>query len=114
MTGTTTDGVSGRAHRVGAFATRFDNAEDMVRADAYFRAEMERTGEDAIETPIEDVLGPDAYDRFTGYYRDPANIDKFKPVDFEGGTIRPVYHLMPNGKYRLHTMYANPAPGRYP
>ncbi|MGW6585223.1 hypothetical protein [Streptomyces globisporus] len=114
MTGTAVDGVTGRAHRVGAFATRFDNAEDMARADAYFRAEMARTGEEAIETSIEDVLGPGAEERFTGYYRDPANLDEFKPVNFEGGTIMPLYRQNPDGTYRLHTMFANPAPGRHP
>ncbi|MFE5961425.1 hypothetical protein [Streptomyces rubiginosohelvolus] len=114
LTGTAVDGVTGRAHRVGAFATRFDNAEDMARADAYFRAEMARTGEEAIETSIEDVLGPGAEERFTGYYRDPANLDEFKPVNFEGGTIMPLYRQNPDGTYRLHTMFANPAPGRHP
>ncbi|NEB36449.1 hypothetical protein [Streptomyces sp. SID14515] len=114
LTGTAVDGVTGRAHRVGAFATRFDNAEDMARADAYFRAEMARTGRVSRETSIEDVLGPGAEARFTGYYRDPANLDKFKPVDFEGGTIVPVYHQLPDGEYSLHTMFANPAPGRHP
>ncbi|MGW3582321.1 hypothetical protein ACWDM8_13435 [Streptomyces rubiginosohelvolus] len=114
LTGTAVDGVTGRAHRVGAFATRFDNAEDMARADAYFRAEMARTGEEAIETSIEDVLGPGAEERFTGYYRDPASLDEFKPVNFEGGTIMPLYRQNPDGTYRLHTMFANPAPGRHP
>ncbi|MEE1844070.1 hypothetical protein [Streptomyces sp. JV190] len=114
LTGTTVDGVTGGTHRVGAFATRFDNAEDMVRADAYFREEMARTGSEPMETPISDVLGPDAEKRFTGYYRDPANLNEFKPVDFEGGTIVPVYRLLPDGQYRLHTMFANPARGRHP
>ncbi|WP_053675736.1 hypothetical protein [Streptomyces sp. WM4235] len=114
LTGTTVDGVSGGAHRVGAFATRFDNAEDMVRADAYFRDQMSRTGHEAVETSIEDVLGPGSEERFTGYYRDPANLNEFKPVDFEGGTILPVYRALPNGGYRLHTMFANPVRGRHP
>ncbi|MGW5926322.1 hypothetical protein ACWF2L_08740 [Streptomyces anulatus] len=114
LTGTAVDGVTGRAHRVGAFATRFDNAEDMVRADTYFRAEMARTGEEAVETSIDDVLGPGAEGRFTGYYRDPANLNEFKPVNFEGGTIMPLYRQLPDGTYRLHTMFANPAPGRHP
>ncbi|MFJ6811269.1 hypothetical protein ACIQRK_35635 [Streptomyces anulatus] len=114
LTGTAVDGVTGRAHRVGAFATRFDNAEDMVRADAYFRAEMARTGEEAVETSIDDVLGAGAEGRFTGYYRDPANLNEFKSVDFKGGTIMPLYRQLPDGTYRLHTMFANPAPGRHP
>lgn len=114
LTGSAVDGVTGRAHRVGAFATRFDNAEDMARADAYFRDEMARTGSEAQETSIKDVLGPGAEGRFTGYYRDPANLNEFKQVDFEGGTILPVYRQLPDGTYRLHTMFANPAPGRHP
>ncbi|MEU3470807.1 hypothetical protein ABZ716_23180 [Streptomyces sp. NPDC006687] len=113
LTGTTTDGVTAGVHRVGAFATRFDDPADMVRADAYFRDEMARTGMEALETPIEDVLGPGAHERFTGYYRDPANLNEFKPVDFEGGTIQPVYR-MHDGELRLHTMFANPARGRHP
>ncbi|MEV4878899.1 hypothetical protein [Streptomyces cyaneofuscatus] len=114
LTGTAVDGVTGRAHRVGAFATRFDNAEDMARADAYFREEIARTGSEAQETSIKDVLGPGAEGRFTGYYRDPANLNEFKQVDFEGGTILPIYRQLPDGTYRLHTMFANPAPGRHP
>ncbi|MFJ7324945.1 hypothetical protein ACIQVN_01675 [Streptomyces cyaneofuscatus] len=114
LTGTAVDGVTGRTHRVGAFATRFDNAEDMARADDYFRDEMARTGSEAQETSIKDVLGPGAEGRFTGYYRDPANLNEFKQVDFEGGTILPVYRQLPDGTYRLHTMFANPAPGRHP
>ncbi|WP_405701730.1 hypothetical protein [Streptomyces sp. NBC_00069] len=113
LTGTTVDGVNGGVHRVGPYATRFDNAEDMVRADAYFRDEIARTGEVPKETSIEDILGPGAHDEFSGYYRDPANPTAFKPVDFEGGSIVPVYRLH-DGKWDLHTMFANPAPGRHP
>ncbi|MGW1188980.1 hypothetical protein [Streptomyces sp. NPDC002559] len=79
-----------------------------------FREEMARTGSEPMEKPISDVLGPGAEKRFTGYYRDPANLNEFKPADFEGGTIVPVYRLLPDGQYRLHTMFANPAPGRHP
>ncbi|MGW0773102.1 hypothetical protein ACWD01_05485 [Streptomyces sp. NPDC002835] len=114
LTGTTVDGVTGGVHRVGPFATRFDEAADMVRADAYFRAEMARTGDAAVETPIERVLGPDAYQRLSGYYRDPSDASGFRPVDFEGGTIKPVYRLGDDGEYRLITMFANPAAGRHP
>ncbi|MEU5808731.1 hypothetical protein [Streptomyces sp. NPDC047718] len=113
LTGSTVDGVHGGVHRVGPYATRFDHAEDMVRADAYFRDEFARTGEMPKETSIEDVLGSEAHDRFSGYYRDPNNLTEFKPVDFEDGSIVPVYRIH-DGKLTLHTMFANPAPGRHP
>lgn len=113
LTGTTVDGISGRAHRVGPFATRFDNAEDMVRADAYFRKEIASTGTPPAETSIDQILGADGHKRFTGYYRNPTNPSEFLPVDFEAGTIKPVYKI-DNGKWELVTMYANPAPGRHP
>ncbi|MFF9264584.1 hypothetical protein [Streptomyces longwoodensis] len=114
LTGTTVDGVHGGAHRVGPYATRFDDPADMVRADQHFREEIARTGEPPdAELPIEDLLGPEGHKRFTGFYRNPANLNEFLPVDFEGGTIRPVYR-MEDGDWKLITMYANPAPGRHP
>ncbi|MFF3176227.1 hypothetical protein ACFVQ0_26805 [Streptomyces sp. NPDC057900] len=113
LTGTTVDGVHGGVHRVGPFATRFDDAQDMVRADMYFRDEIARTGQAPPETPIDQVLGTGAEERLSGYYRDPANPSTFKQVDFTDGTIVPVYKFH-DGKYTLHTMFANPAPGRHP
>lgn len=114
LTGTTVDGVTGRTHRVGPYATRFDHAEDMVRADQYFRDEIARTGEPPdAELPISDLLGPEGHNRFSGFYRNPENLEEFLPVDFEGGSIRGVYRLEGND-WKLITMYANPAPGRHP
>ncbi|WP_308406941.1 hypothetical protein [Streptomyces sp. AC555_RSS877] len=114
LTGTTVDGVHGGAHRVGPYATRFDNPEDMVRADQYFRDEISRTGEPPdAELPIADLLGPEGHKRFSGFYRNPSDLNEFLPVDFAGGTIRPVYR-MEDGDWKLITMYANPAPGRHP
>ncbi|GHE66198.1 hypothetical protein GCM10018785_38720 [Streptomyces longispororuber] len=112
LTGTTVDGVTGRPHRVGPYATRFDDAEDMVIADAYFRSQIEQ-GVPPGETPIAEILGPKGHERFTGFYRNPANPSEFLPVDFAGGTIKPVYRFH-DGRWNLHTMYANPAPGRHP
>ncbi len=111
--GTTVDGVHGGVHRVGPYARRFANAEDMVPADTYFLDEIARTGEPPVETSIEQVLGTGAEGRFSGFYRDPANPNTFKPVDFASGTIKPVYKLH-DGKWEPHTMFANPAPGRHP
>lgn len=114
LTGTTVDGVTGGVHRVGPYATRFNHAEDMVRADQHFRDEIARTGEPPDEElPISDLLGPEGHKRFTGFYRNPANLSEFLPVDFEGGSIRGVYRFI-DGDWKLITMYANPAPGRHP
>jgi hypothetical protein len=60
--------------------------------------------------PISDVLGPEGHERLTGFYRDPANPDEFKQVDFTGGTIFAAYKRDGNGDLKLTTMYANPAP----
>ncbi|GGR69493.1 hypothetical protein GCM10010252_04420 [Streptomyces aureoverticillatus] len=112
LTGTTVDGVSGRPHRVGPYATRFDDAEDMVIADGYFRSRLAQ-GLPPDEVPIEQILGPKGHERFTGFYRNPANPSEFLPVDFTGGTVFAVYHFR-GGSWQLTTMYANPAPGRHP
>ncbi|MFJ3187023.1 immunity 49 family protein [Streptomyces halstedii] len=72
-----------------------------------------RLSELPTETPIGQVLEASAEKRFSGFYRDPANPSTFKQVDFTGGTIKPVYKLQ-DGNYVLHTMFANPTPGRHP
>ncbi|MEU7168446.1 hypothetical protein AB0A70_28020 [Streptomyces morookaense] len=115
LTGTTTDGVHGRSHRVGAFATRFDRAEDMVKADEYFREYMKENGmpPPGNTLPIEEILGPEGYKHFTGYYINPAKTSEFLKADFEGGTIKAIYDVV-DGEYHLTTMYSNPAPGRHP
>ncbi|MFE4855859.1 hypothetical protein [Streptomyces sp. NPDC056670] len=113
LTGTTVDGVHGGTHRVGPYATRFDHPEDMVRADQYFRDEIARTGEPPGPTAIDQVLGAEGHERLSGYYRNPADHGEFLPVDFEGGSILPVYRFH-DGKWNLHTMFSNPAPGRHP
>ncbi|MFF9980321.1 hypothetical protein [Streptomyces erythrochromogenes] len=115
LTGDTTDGENpANKHYCGPYSTRFDRAEDMVRADAYFREKLDAS-EGVGPTPIADVLGPDAHRNFTGFYRDPANPGEFKSVDFEGGTIRPQYRLDDaTGAWKLHTMMIDPAPRRHP
>lgn len=112
LTGTTTDGVTGNPHKCGPYATKFDNPEDMVRIDAYCRKYIRDNGHPPTSVPIS-VLGPSAHTRFSGYYRDPANPTSFLPVDFQGGSITPVYRQH-GGHWNLHTMFPNPAHGRHP
>lgn len=113
LTGTTTDGVHGGPHRVGPYATRFDNAEDIVVADAYFRRKFDTTG--VFETtPIDTILGPQGFERFTGFYRDPADPQAFLPIDFENGTIQPVYRQNPDGSWAMISMWSDPPPRRHP
>lgn len=113
LTGTTTDGVTGGMHRCGPYATKFNDPADLARADEYFRARI-AAGNGADETPISDVLGPDGHKNLTGFYKDPSDPSKYLPVDFEGGTIRPVYRPDGAGGVKLHSMYPNPAPGKHP
>ncbi|MCB5907922.1 hypothetical protein [Streptomyces pinistramenti] len=115
LTGTTTDGVTGRVHRVGGCATRFDRAEDMVSVDRYYRNYISENGHPPDhDVAISDVLGADGYKRLSGFYRDPGNPREFLPIDFEGGTIKAVYKYRAGRGYFLHTMYPNHAPGRHP
>ncbi|GHC72390.1 hypothetical protein [Streptomyces cinnamoneus] len=116
LTGTTVDGVTGNPHRVGAYSTRFNNAEDMVRADEYFRNYIDTHGAPPDgPVPISDILGPEGHQRLTGFYRNPGKLDEFLPADFENGTITAVYRGdFSNGSYHLYTMYPNPALGRHP
>ncbi|MFD4432961.1 hypothetical protein [Nocardia sp. NPDC058497] len=118
LTGTVVDGDHGGTPRVGAFATRFDNAEDMVLADLYARQQISQAGlgrsREPVEIPLADIVGPNGHQRFTGFYRNPQNPNEFLPVDFENGTITAVYDKLPDGSYGLTTMYPNPAKGRHP
>jgi hypothetical protein len=113
LTGTTTDGVNGGFHRCGPYATKFNDPTDMARADDYFRAQI-ASGEDALSTPISDVLGPDGHKQLTGFYKDPSDPSRYLPVDFEGGSIRPVYRVNASGHFDLITMFPEPAPGKHP
>jgi hypothetical protein len=113
LTGSTTDGVTGNAHLCGPYATKFNNPQDMARADDYFRKQL-AAGTLPGPTPITDVLGPSSHGDLTGFYKDPADPSKYLPVDFEGGTIRPVYRPDGSGGFKLHTMFPEPAPGKHP
>ena len=113
MSGTTTDRETGKPHRCGPYASKFNNPEDMARADDYFRAQI-ASGNDATSTPISEILGPEGHKRLTGFYKDPTDPARFLPVDFEGGTIRPVYRVNASGHFDLITMFPEPAPGKHP
>lgn len=113
LTGTTTDGDTGNPHRCGPYATKFNNPADLARADDYFRAQI-AAGREAGPTPISDVLGPDGHKKLTGFYKDPSSPSQYLPVDFEGGTIRPVYAEDGVGGHDLITMFPEPAPGKHP
>ena len=113
LTGTTTDGVTGNPHACGPYATKFNNPEDMARADDYFRPQL-AAGTIPGPAPISEILGPTGHRDLTGFYKDPADPSKYLPVDFEGGTIRPVYQPDGSGGFKLHTMYPEPIPGKHP
>ena len=113
LTGTTTDGETGGMHLCGPYATKFNNPEDMARADDYFRKQIADGGIPG-ETPISEVLGPDGHKDLTGFYKDPSDPTKYLPVNFEEGTIIPVYRPDGSGGQKLHTMFPSPAPGKHP
>lgn len=113
LTGTTTDGETGNPHRCGPYATKFNNPEDLARADDYFRIQI-AAGTGVNATPISDILGPDGHMRLTGFYKDPSDPSRYLPVDFEGGTIRPLYRPNGSGGLKLITMFPEPVPGRHP
>ncbi|MFG2642905.1 hypothetical protein ACGFYP_18305 [Streptomyces sp. NPDC048370] len=113
LTNSTVDGVHGGVHRCGAYATKFENPEDLVTADEYCRKYIEDNGIPPDKVPIEDVLGEDGHERCQGLYLDPSDPDTALEVDFEGGFIKPVYHFR-DGAWQLHTMYPNPAYKRHP
>ncbi|MGW6565563.1 hypothetical protein [Streptomyces sp. NPDC054975] len=113
LTNSTVDGVHGGVHRCGAYATKFENPEDLVTADEYCRKYIEDNGIPPDKVPIEDVLGEDGHERCSGFYLDPSDPGTALKVDFEGGFIKPVYHFQ-DGAWKLHTMYPNPAYVRHP
>jgi RHS repeat-associated protein len=130
MTGTTTDGVHGGQHQCGRHATRVNSDEAYVQGDDHLRASddfedqrkaNEQTGGDEIvvEKPLEDIYGPDYQDNVSGTTRNgsnnhptgnPAGSAPPSDTNFENGTMKGIYRKNPDGTYRTHTMYPNPAP----
>ncbi|MFF5422138.1 hypothetical protein, partial [Streptomyces misionensis] len=88
-------------------------------ASAPISAKTPVTGVEPAGYPTRGPRGPRVApypltDRRGVKHRDPANLNEFKPVDFEDATIVPVYRVLPDGQYRLYTMPANPISGRHP
>ncbi|GAA3082981.1 hypothetical protein GCM10020000_81310 [Streptomyces olivoverticillatus] len=107
-----------RPHGCGDYATKFESAEDYVKAEQYLREKAERTGKPKVNATVEEIFGPgDHSDKFEGYYVDPTN-PKNKdgtvnhlPVDFREGRIVAEFNESTGG---LHTMYPDPRAGRHP
>lgn len=118
MTGTRTDGVTGRTHRKQDVATRITTEDAYVSADAVLRRStdfqsalaMARSntpqngGVFRVRLPIADVLGSNYRSLVEGLRR--ANGDNsVQEVDFSAGTVRAIYRLDANGDPTLITMY---------
>ncbi|GHG78718.1 hypothetical protein [Streptomyces griseocarneus] len=107
-----------RPHGCGDYATKFDNAEDYVKAEQYLRQKAEQTGKPKVNATIEEIFGPgDHSDKFEGYYVDPANPKNEDGtvnhllVDFRKGRIIAEFNESAGG---LHAMYPDPRAGRQP
>jgi hypothetical protein len=109
MTGTTTDGVTGRQHRCEPIVTRFDSPAEFVQAEAYLRQRTNETGAFDARVPISEIFGADP-PKLTGYYLDPADPSHYREVDFTGGTVFAAYSLDANGDRKLDTLFCEPAP----
>ena len=121
MTGSRTDGVTGRPHIVSRRATRITSEADFVAAEALIRRSPEyRFARDTalslagngrsrfeVVLPIEDVLGPDYANAVEGVTRVGSfkNSQGVTPIDFEGGQIKAVYELTPDGEPLLVTLF---------
>lgn len=110
MSGTTVDAVTGLNHRCGPIATRIDSAADYVKAEAYMREQLADSGLLLGSRPIREVLGPEAEDRMTGLYLDPADPTQPVHVDFTDGTIFARYDIDEGSGTGLLTLFAEPAP----
>ena len=121
MTGSRTDGVTGGTHPLNRRATRITSEADFVAAEAFIRRSSEyRSSRDAafsligrgrprfeVVLPIEDVLGPNYANavegvRRLGSFNNPQGI---VPIDFNGGQVKAVYELTPDGEPVLVTLF---------
>lgn len=128
MTGSTTDGESGRRHKCGREATKFTSEEAFVKAydaitasqafrDARQQDEATGMGHIRAEIPLASVYGPDYRQHVRGVRRngtrahptgDPPGSAPPTMVDFTDGTVFAAFWQDTAGVYRLRTMYPRP------
>ena len=121
MTGSRADGVTGGIHPLSRRATRITSEADFVAAEAFIRRSSEyRFSRDAafslvrrsrprfeVVLPIEDVLGlgyASAVEgvRRLGSFNNPQGV---VPIDCNGGQVKAVHELTPNGEPVLVTLF---------
>jgi hypothetical protein len=117
MTGSRTDGVTGRRHRRPSVASRitseasFVSADSVIRRSSEYRAAREvalfdqnsSDGYFSVRLPIEDVLGDEFLSQVEGVRR-VRGTSTVAAVDFTGGSVRATYRLNPGGEPVLITL----------
>ncbi|WP_229871787.1 putative T7SS-secreted protein [Streptomyces longisporoflavus] len=110
-----------KKHRCGPYATRFNNAEDMIQAERVARSKSAASGDDVVDIPMSELYGNAEYGhKFTGFYVDPSNPAdaagnlNYRPVDFREGSVKAVFRSDPTSGTRNVTLYPNPQTGRHP
>lgn len=118
MTGSRRDGVTGRRHNRPTIASRITSEASFVGADSIIRRSPEyhaareaalfdpnfREGHFAVVLPIEDVLGRDYLSQVEGVRRVKGSSLPAQ-VDFQGGAVRAVYRINPDGEPDLITLF---------
>jgi hypothetical protein len=108
----TTKQKDGSDHRCGPVVTRFESAEDFVKADENLREQAAKTGAPVVVDSISNVLSPEAEGRMTGLYIDPTNPDQYRDdVDFTDGKIFAKFEYDNSGAIKEVTMFPIGKPG---
>jgi hypothetical protein len=105
-------------HSCGDSATRINSEESYVKGEEYSRNSQSFKDQAAaneptiaVETPLEDVYGPDYKNEVAGRTRSapwPNTTAPTTPTDFTDGTLVSVYRRQADGTYKLLTMYPEP------
>ncbi|MEU5882815.1 hypothetical protein [Spirillospora sp. NPDC047279] len=114
MTGTTKDGVTGKLHKVGPYATKFNDPKTFQNVEGVLRMRALKSGDYVQKVPIEELLGKNGHKHFTGYFIDPNSPGNYLPINFKGGAIKAIFKKDANGNLYPYTMYPDPAPGVHP